>query len=317
MNFYHHTVLIKTLWKYYQSANRFYLLFFISGILTGLLIYFHSESSYEDRIFEALASDVVRKSNIDNNNANDKEILVNCLHIVHKSIINRQGLFTNISGMKGGVIHPLTVDLMTGDGACGSYALVLARLIKELGYEVRMVQMKVNGEFGGHIIVETQIENDNWIVLDPIYDLYFKRPDGKLASFDDVHSDWNFYKQRVPANYDLSYNYEASRYTNWDKIPVLMPAIKKILDWTIGKKKADTFSFRIIMLRKFYVFFIITLIVQLCLLIYIIYYARIKRKNSNQENIGEIITNNTPLKSSRKLKVKVIKADNIEQLESQ
>ena len=39
----------------------------------------------------------------------------------------------------------------------------------------------------------------------------------------------------------MNYSYEDVRYSNWTKIPVVFPAIKKILDLTIGKQKQIAF----------------------------------------------------------------------------
>lgn len=286
--------------KYYKSVRRLNLLFFINGILFGLLIYFYSEDSYEDRLFKALASDV-KKQSYTGSNISDSTFLVNSLHLVHRSLEDRQGLFSDIGGLKGGLIQPLTVDLMTGQGACGSYALVLARLVNELGYETRMVQMEVNNEPAGHILIEAKYK-DKWIVLDPSYDHYFRHSNGTIASFTDIQSDWNYYQNQVPPNYDLRYKYEGKQYTNWNKIPVLMPAIKKVLDWTIGKENADTLSLRILVLRKFHVFFIITLVIQLLLISYMIYYIYRRQKPS-------VSNRKATEKEAGKVTVKVVNAE--------
>ena len=60
-----------------------------------------------------------------------------------------------------------------------------------------------------------------------------------------------YYKPQLPAGYDMNYRYEDVRYSNWTKIPVVMPSIKKILDLTIGKTEADTISLRTYFLRKY------------------------------------------------------------------
>ncbi|MCC6287128.1 MAG: hypothetical protein IT249_04525 [Chitinophagaceae bacterium] len=270
--------MVKKLKKYYQSAGKLNALFFLTGILLGLLIFFYSENSYEDKIFEALATDVIKLSaHVDENDA-DTTIIANSLRIVHSSLQSRQGLFYDIGGIKAGIIRPITVDLMTADGECGSYAIVLARLLKELNYNVRMVLMKVDGKFGGHILLEAKNKN-GWVALDPSYNLYFKRPDGKLASFDDIQTNWDFYKMQVPLNYNMKYRYEDKQYTNWNKIPVFMPAAKKVLDWAMGKEKADDISLRAIMLRKSYLFFTVTLIIFLSVLSYMVYYIYRKQKH--------------------------------------
>jgi hypothetical protein len=268
--------LIKRIVSYYKSSNRLYVLFFLSGILTGLLVYFYTEDNYEQNLFVALANDAKKMTKSDKV---DSSLLLNSLHVVNGAIKSRGEFFNNIGGLKAGVIQPLTVDLMTGQGACGSYAVVMARLLGELDIESRIVQMKVGEVYGGHNIVEARYGN-SWIVVDPLFDLYFKRRDGALASFKDVQHDWDYYSQQLPEDYDRNYRYEDVRYTNWEKIPIVMPAAKKILDWLIGREKADMISLRVIALRKFRVFFIVTLFFLVMTIGYMINYQVRKSKKS-------------------------------------
>jgi len=139
---------------------------------------------------------------------------------------------------------------MTGNGACASYAAVLARILKADGMQVRIGQMKVNGLYGGHMFVETKTEN-GWIVLDPMFNLAFKKPDGSLAQFKDLQQNWDLYKSQVPANYKSEYSFRDVRYTNWNKIPVLTPAIKSMLNLFIGTEKANLISIRPYLLRNY------------------------------------------------------------------
>lgn len=272
---------------YYPFINRFHILFFLNGALLALTLYFYSEDSYERKLFAALANNVKQHSTAFANTfpyLKDSGILITSLHTVHAAVKSSRDVFdgNSITGFKADFISPLTVDLMTGKDACGSYSMVMARVLKELGTEVRMVQMKVDGEYGGHIILEAK-GKEGWVVFDPLYDLYFKRPDGGLASFKDVQQNWGYYQLQVPADYDHKYRYEGYRYTNWNKIPVVMPVAKKILDWTVGKEKADGFSLRILALRKFRLFFIGTLTVYLLLLSYTLI-TLAKRKVSVRTN---------------------------------
>ncbi|WP_315819865.1 transglutaminase domain-containing protein [Paraflavitalea speifideaquila] len=125
---------------------------------------------------------------------------------------------------------------MTAQGACGSHAYVLARLLREMNVDVRIPQMTVKGQSAGHIIVEAKASY-GWVVLDPLSNVYFRRLNGQLAGFNDVKNNWSYYQQQLPANYNMAYRYEGARYTNWDKIPVVMPLIKNIMYWTMGKEK--------------------------------------------------------------------------------
>jgi hypothetical protein len=50
--------------------------------------------------------------------------------------------------------------------------------------------MKANGIFAAHNLVEVKTDK-GWVVLDPSYDIYFIRPDNKMASFADIRNNCN------------------------------------------------------------------------------------------------------------------------------
>src|SRR4029077_20244932 len=138
-------------------------------------------------------------------------------------------------GIKSSILDPTSIDLMTARGACGSFSMVLARLLQGYHYDVRISHITAGGVLAAHNIVEARTAH-GWVVLDPLYDVYFVKPDGKLAAFDEVKNNWEYYKKQLPAGYDTKYDYEDVRYTNWTKIPVLLPAAKKMLDLVLGKQ---------------------------------------------------------------------------------
>lgn len=236
--------------------------------MIGLLFYFKTEDTYEQNLFRALAAQTRSLSNGDST-----EVLLNGLNLVHTLVQPRQGIFSEIAGFKAGLFQPVTVDLMSGRGDCGSYSLVFARLLQTLGYDVRIAQMKVGDVYGGHIFTEVK-QNGKWIVADPLYNLTFRNSNMQLASFDEIQNNWDFYKEQVPQNYTMDYSYDGVRYTNWDKIPVLMPAVKKTLNLLLGTEKADGFSFRMLMIRKNKFFFNITFFLLNVLVIYTILVIR-------------------------------------------
>ena len=114
--------------------------------------------------------------------------------------------------------------------------------------------MKANGTYAAHNIIEVKTEK-GWVVLDPTYDVYFIRPDHEMASFADVRNNWNYYYPQLPAEYNRAYRYEDVRYSNWGKIPVLMPALKKLLNLVIGTERANTISLRTYFLKVYTIWF--------------------------------------------------------------
>lgn len=233
------------------------------------------EDSYEKQLFKAMAGYVSDKTQITSNR--EENLLLQSLHLTHYLGESRSFIFNDkqLHGLKSSFIHPVTVDLQTANGACGSYAYILSRILSELNITNRIAQMKVNGVYAGHNLVEAKTAT-GWVVLDGTYDLYFKKPDGSLASFADVQGNWDFYREQVPDNYDFNYRYEGVRYTNWNKIPVIMPMVKNILSLFLGKKEVENFSFRTYFLRKYNVLFQITALIYLTLVVMMIrrYYTR-------------------------------------------
>jgi len=255
--------------KFTSTVSKFfytrYTLVFVNGFLIASLFYFYTEDTYEKRIFESLALYVKDKTPDTVNR--EEALILNCLHLTHHLGDNRSSVFSvkEVTSFKASVIHPVTYDLMTTNGACGSYSYILSRLLNELKITNRIAQMKVKGKYGGHILVEAKTAR-GWIVLDGLYDLYFKKADGELASFKDVQNNWNYYRDQVPVSYNHDYSYEAVRYTNWEKIPVVMPVIKGVLALTVGKEEANNFSLRTSFLRKFHLLFEITVFICVALL---------------------------------------------------
>jgi hypothetical protein len=271
-----------------RALSNLYFLTFLNGFLLASLFYFHTEASYEKELFQAIRSSINSKIPV---GVSEDSLVVQVMHVSHNLLIDRGSVFEgkSFSGLKSSLLEPTSMDLMTARGACGSYSLVLARILQGYHYPVRIAQMKANGVFADHNIVEAKTQH-GWVVLDPLFDVYFINPDHKLASFEDVQNHWNFYVQQLPPNYDTHYRYEDVRYSNWTKIPVVMPVIKKILDKTIGKKEADLISLRTYFLRKYEICFDIALLFFLIVFSFTIF-RLIRSKAFHQKNISGSISN--------------------------
>jgi len=239
--------------------GNLYFLTFLNGFLLASLIYFRMEASYEKELFHAIHLDISNK--ISSTDSQDS-VAAKAMHVCHNLMDTRGDVFkgSDFQGMKSGMIDPTSFDLMTASGACGSYSMVLARVLQGYKFDVRIAQMKSNGSFAAHNIVEAKT-NHGWVVLDPLFDTYFVNPTKKLASFSEVKDNWSYYKSQLPQGYDMNYRYEDVRYSNWSKIPILLPSFKKILDLTVGKDNADTISLRTYFLRKYVLCFDLFLII--------------------------------------------------------
>jgi len=245
-----------------------YVLIFLNGFLLASLAYFYMEDNYEQKVFDSLVEHIkvtaAKQANADKTDG----LIRTSLSLTNFLGQGRMKIFEGheLNSIKSELIHPVSFDLMTGKGACGSYSYILSRLLSELKIPNRIAQMKVGDEYGGHNIVEAK-SSKGWVVLDPLFNLYFTRPDGQMASFADVQKDWAYFKDQAPQGYDEKYSYTGVRYTNWTKIPVVMPVVKKVLQWTIGKEETETFSIRTHMLKKFTILLNITFLLYVLVLI--------------------------------------------------
>jgi hypothetical protein len=246
------------------STKRF-VLAFLNGFIVAVLLYFYVEDNYESKLFEALAENVrvtVAQDTVLKNK--EESLLIHSLDLVYQLENSRSLIFKNhsVDSWKSNFIEPVSYDLMTGKRACGGFSMVLARLLKSLDVEVRIPQMQVGETQGGHIIVEAKTSK-GWVVLDPSFNVYFRKANGDLASFNDVQKNWDTYKSQIRSGYNYSYRYEGVRYTNWGKIPVVLPLLKQGLTLMIGKERTSHFSMRAAFLRKFNLLFKVTFVLYL------------------------------------------------------
>ena len=243
-----------------------YVLMFLNGFFIATLLCFKMQSSYEDGLFASIKGSI--NETIDANDNADSIVVKSmnaCYYLMHPRASTFKG-GTIEMGPEANLFRSTSVDLMTASGACGSYSQVLARILETWHYPVRIAQMKANGYFGSHMIVEV-FAGSHWVVLDPTFNLCFVRPDGHMASFNDVHSDWNYYVNQVPSEYDKSYKYEDVRYTNWSKLPIILPAVKKIMTLFIGAEETNGFSLRTHFMNTYLVCYNIFLILEIGLLL--------------------------------------------------
>ena len=266
-----------------RITRSLHLHIFLLGFLLCLLFWFRTESAYETELFDNIHSKL--KKTLPASTSKDSFALA-AMHMTYYLQQQRNVVFGDevFESIKVKYIHPITVDLMTGNGYCGSYTFVLARILKSDGMKVRIGQMQVKGRAVGHIYIETLTES-GWIVMDPFYQAVFTNPKGRFATYDDLHNNWDYYKKQVPAGYDSNYKYEGVRYTNWNKLGFVTRGVKSILNGVLGRKKADKISLRTYILRIYNKLSWIVL-VALVLVAYRSY--RIYRKRRRERRQGPV-----------------------------
>jgi hypothetical protein len=99
------------------------------------------------------------------------------VELTYKIQIDRLAQVKNFQGMnpfKSRWLRSDDLQLLDANGSCGNFSHVLAELCQSAGFPVRMVQLKQNGLFGSHIIIEAYIDSTNgWAVADGLFKSYF------------------------------------------------------------------------------------------------------------------------------------------------
>jgi hypothetical protein len=241
-----------------KAFNNKKLLYLIMGFLFASVGYLYLEYRYEQKTLDAITSSIYKTPGL--NRYNDQDVVLAAMRKTNALMTAKETghMGLELSGVENTFTSPLLRFAITKDGACGGNSLVLAQILKGMGFDVRPAQMKVAGKFGGHIVLEVKIKGQ-WAVLDPLFNLSFKHPEGRLASFAEVKRDWAYYSAQTPVGYHPAFKFEDVRYTNWGKIPVLGGATRFLLRVFIGRERAECFSLRSLFLNPKKMLFIFAL----------------------------------------------------------
>ena len=222
-----------------KLSKRLLFLSFLHGMICASILYTGIQMTRENHVFNWLRDNIklrtVASSNVDS-------LLVTATELT-SSIMETRNV---VAG---------------GAGAWGNPSEVLARVVQSFGYPVRIAQVKAGGRFGGYSVVEAD-NGRKWVAMDPIYGLVYKTRNNELASVDELIKDWSYFRGQFPAQFGYGYRYEDVRYTNWEKIPVLLPAVKFMLKIAIGKKATDAICLRTIFLQRNKIYLILFIILE-------------------------------------------------------
>ncbi len=152
-------------------------------------------------------------------------------------------------------------------GACGDACHVLGRALLTAGLEIRLVQMKVGDVYGGHIVMEVLIDG-RWVVFDPSCNLSFRNPDGSLATFAEIGDNLPYFQIQAPVIREGNLTFKELRRTNWEKIPIILPAVRMALDWTIGREAREGISLRAYLLNSWLNFIVLLSVLYLILVLW-------------------------------------------------
>ena len=110
-------------------------LLFLNGFIIALFIIYRVQDDYENRLFVSVSKNIISQTG---NFSQDLQILKAQSTI--KNLLNRRTeIFTGgpTGGFLDDIIHPVSADMMTADGACGSYSAILSRVLNTMGFETR------------------------------------------------------------------------------------------------------------------------------------------------------------------------------------
>lgn len=222
--------------------HRFTLVF-AAGFFLSATLFFKINADYNNELFDQLGKFILHESQLKHENTEQTIVrTMNTIYNLQKD--NRKELFQyELHSFKAKYMRSTDLDLLDVSGACGSASIVLTRTYMAMGFPTRIGQMYAKGIFGGHMLVEVW-SNGRWMVMDPLFNQAFYKSDSTLASFKEVQNNFATYAKQLHPEYPKEYRYLDVRYTNWDKIPVLSPLLKKGLDFVYGEKKADDICLR-------------------------------------------------------------------------
>ncbi len=200
-----------------QIAGRAWYPLTVTGALLMMLISMRNEWQ-EDREFDKIVVSALHAPIPAHGVVTSQKNATLLLHEVHDLVEKKR----QEMGAEVDVENPMLCTpgehLDHPSGACASYSTVLAKTLVEAGFEVRKVGLGKDGQKAVHHVLETRVDGQ-WALMDPSFDLEFKRADGHLASAREVSAAWPFYRRQLPANYPSAYDYKEFYYTNWERIP--------------------------------------------------------------------------------------------------
>lgn len=137
--------------------------------------------------------------------------------------------------------HPSARDVVMRGcdyrGGCGSSSRVVMALLDASGIKSRSLILLDEHGRRIHAVVNARI-GDIWAVADPLYGIVFKSRNGSLVTAEQLRRNPALFLANVEENPDYPkevYTYDNYALMNWNKIPVIMPAIRWVLSHTIGE----------------------------------------------------------------------------------
>ncbi len=201
--------------KFFKVWKKFNIVLLAVIILLGggyaaSMFWLQVNSSYQDRIFQAIIDRTLTDSMTD---VAKIEALVEKTHLLmgppRKTFLlppkDENG--EHIKGFKDLQLHSADVALM-GGYACYMHAQVAGVLLQKAGFEFQFFSMQKEGN--SHCVGQV-LYKGKYIAIDPLFNQMFVTPEGGYASVEEVHENWPYYKQQA-GNKLLFKDYDKPRY---------------------------------------------------------------------------------------------------------
>ena len=214
------------------------------GISTTIGVQGIIESEFENDILESIAETIEQRSvGLDETKKIDTAVQV-CYYLQER----RSEIVANheFHSLKSNIFESSLQSFYVGTGACGFYSIFTARVFQKLGYRPKIVQQRVNGQWGAHITMLIPLKQaEKSILIDPLFHHVFTDSNGRPSSIKDVSNQWSYFSKYVPKHYALKYDYQQGwRYTNWDKLGFVSRGAFKIGGILFGKKAMENVCIR-------------------------------------------------------------------------
>lgn len=123
-------------------------------------------------------------------------------------------------------------------GPCGSKSRVVKAMLKATGTRARLRLLLDESGESVHTVVEA-LDGGRWIVADPTYAIVFHRRDGRGATADDLAADTVLFHAHVDTipGYSPAFDYDSHTLFNWEKVPVILPAVRDALTRLLGPER--------------------------------------------------------------------------------
>lgn len=133
-------------------------------------------------------------------------------------------------------------------GECGRNAKLFALLVRKTGTPARLAYL-YRDEEPIHVIAEVYYE-EKWRVFDVGAGYYYLVNGNSFATAEDLKNSPSLFESVVNKyKYNPLYTYEDVRRTNWIKVPIVLPALYRVLKKIIGNK-VDEFDLNIAFKRS-------------------------------------------------------------------